>query len=184
MQINCCLYMGPSQKASLGKVFRPTWKKTHKEPTQDVAWGSGSCVCGVCGREFLILCAVPFSQPSTLGPIPVCQLGPSFLSAFPCCLCLLSLQMCSHLLWPKITFHLCCSLEFPFCFTSFFHCQHLCEVVSVCCLILAWGTLSATSITQALSLPFMVFLAGILLLHFPVLGQDFAVIDIFFPLNS
>lgn len=138
------------------------------------------------GTESLILCAVPFSQPSTLGPIPVCQLGLSFLSAFPCCLCLLSLQMCSRLLWPKITFHLCCSLEFPFCFPSFFHCQHLREVVSVCCLILAWSTLSAPSTTQVPSLPFMVILAGRLLLHFPDLGQDFPVINILFPfpLNS
>lgn len=49
MQISCCLYIGPSQKASLRKAFSPTWEKTYKEPTQDVACWSDSCVYGVCG---------------------------------------------------------------------------------------------------------------------------------------
>lgn len=34
------------------------------------------------GEESLILGPVPFSQPSTLGPIPVCQLGLYFLLPF------------------------------------------------------------------------------------------------------
>lgn len=86
MQISHCLCVGRSQKASLRKVFSPVWERMHAQsPHSMLKWFM--CLWCVCeGNPSLSVRS--FSQPSTLGLTPVCQLVSSVCSAFPYCLCL------------------------------------------------------------------------------------------------